>query len=81
MNLIDRLDRLAKDAAHGAFWNDEEFNELDQAMNAVRADRTHTKETARAALEELDQATDKLDAYHPATQKIRVAMILIRSLK
>lgn len=81
MNLIDHLDRLAKDAAHGAFWTDEEFNELEQALHATRANRIHTKDTAMAALEELGQAIDKLDPYHPAAQKIRVAMSLIRTLQ
>lgn len=81
MNLIDRLDRLAKDAAHGAFWTDEEFGELEQAINAVRADRAHTKDTARAAWRELANGKDRLDPYHPAAQNIRVAMNLIRTLK
>lgn len=81
MNLIDRLDRLAKDAAHGAFWTDEEFGELEQAINAVRADRIHTKETAGTAWRELANVKGRLDPYHPAAQNIRVAMNLIRTLK
>lgn len=81
MNLIDRLDRLAKDAAHGAFWTDEEFNELEQAINAVRADRINTKETAGNAWRQLADGKGSLDPYHPAAQNIRVAMNLIRTLK
>lgn len=81
MNLIDRLDRLAKDAAHGAFWTDEEFHELEQAINAVRADRIQTKDNARAAWRALGEAIACLPPTNPALPQVKAAMNLVRSLK